>query len=488
MIMLHSNMLSAQHANDYQVSASIGTYTPIMGTFLTTSTADDGGATLTLPVPFNYCGSNRSSLYITPNGILIFDATSSSYDNALASATRCNVLAPFWDDLEALTTNNSISWELDDTDPANSILTIQYKDVFRRSNSSELLNFQVKLYYATGKIEFVYGAGFDGITETTTASIGINSRRASTTYFVSITPTGPGTMTYSTSTANNSIDATVAAHIASGTTYTFEPPACVFPNNMVLSGVSDDGATITWDVNNNALGWLVSYMETGGTWSDEEFITTNEYIWDEGDLTPSTPYTFRIATLCDVIDTSNYVDLTFTTMCPFIMTLPWSENFDTHGTGETAFAPCWERYNNNTPSTENPYIIDDENVSAPGAMYFSDSRSLTLVSPPFEEDVNQLAVSFWLMREGASSGTFSVGYLATSGDPSSFVAMTTLDIASDTWVENTIYLSSVPTGVKQFAFRQNQESIYWYYWLDDVTVDYLPDCIFPMNLTASDNR
>ena len=147
--------LKAQDADYYDFAISSGTYTPVTGTGLTFSSADDASVTITMPFTFNYCGNNYTSLVVNTNGVVTF-GTTVSLGNSLASTSYINVLAPFWDDLSSSSVSGHISHYTEGTAP-NRVLTIQYSDVYRLGATTYLLNFQIKLYETTNSIEFVYG-------------------------------------------------------------------------------------------------------------------------------------------------------------------------------------------------------------------------------------------------------------------------------------------------------------------------------------------
>ncbi|MDR2979384.1 MAG: fibronectin type III domain-containing protein [Bacteroidales bacterium] len=259
---------------------------------------------------------------------------------------------------------------------------------------------------------------------------------------------------------------------------------CEVPSNIVASNFTDSTADISWDAGTSS-AWTVKYglagfnVSTGG--STEE-VTAN--FCQMTGLVGGGVYDVYVRTNCPGGDISTWTKLTFQFPCSTITTLPYMENFDTYGTGATAFANCWERYNGGAISTTRPYINTTYH-SAPGSMYFSSSDSLTLVSPAFDTDINTLSVSFWLRKEGVSSGTFSVGYYTIPGNLNTFVALQTLNPTSNyTWLEYTVDLSEAPAGVKQIAFRQNQILDNWFYWLDDVSV-FTNTCPVPTALAVS---
>lgn len=124
---------------------------------------------------FNYQGNNVTALKVDINGFITFNLTSSaSYNNSFSSQKQ--IIAPFWEDLvcqgyisstptatQLSLLENSIKY-LVTGQQGNQILTIEWSEMEIYSNAGPSINFQVKLYEQSNKIEFVYGQmfGFNG--------------------------------------------------------------------------------------------------------------------------------------------------------------------------------------------------------------------------------------------------------------------------------------------------------------------------------------
>ena len=203
---------------EYNFSVTSGTFSSISGTS-SVSGDDSYSSAISIPFNFNYWGVNYNSVVIATNGYLKFVGSSSNtLSNDLASTTYYNILAAFWDDLDA----NSTVYTTTGTAP-NRVFTMQHNG-FRHGDSGNTFAFQIKLYEGTNIIEFVYGSGFPNLTSSSTsASIGLNNYANGATSFISVTPTGNGTATTSTTTSNNNIGTTQCDYLTSGTIYRFTP-------------------------------------------------------------------------------------------------------------------------------------------------------------------------------------------------------------------------------------------------------------------------
>lgn len=93
-------------------------------------------------------------------------------------------------------------------------------------------------------------------------------------------------------------------------TVTMRSNDCFEPQNLRIVGVVDDhSAAITWDGAPSALGYEYT-LATGTTVVDSAVVTIDSVSFDT--LTASTPYTFRVRTICQG-DTSVWATLTFRT-------------------------------------------------------------------------------------------------------------------------------------------------------------------------------
>ncbi len=209
-------------ANTYAFAGSSTTYSSITGTNLGASAIGDDVGIGNLPIgfTFNYNGSNETVFAASSNGFIQLGNTSPTISgfssNALASTAK--VIAALWDDNN--TTGGTITYATTGSVGAR-VLTVQYTAMHvggSGSGSNPTIDFQIKLYEGSNKIEIIYGST-SGALASTTASIGISGASGN---YISVTPLSPAnTSTYSTSSENSSISA--ATNFPSGTMYTFTP-------------------------------------------------------------------------------------------------------------------------------------------------------------------------------------------------------------------------------------------------------------------------
>jgi uncharacterized repeat protein (TIGR01451 family) len=127
---------------------------------------DDGEANAEMPFSFNFYGTDSTSLRIGNNGGILFNVTIGdlTYSNTdLGSATTNNLIAPFWDDMDADTGN--VYYKTVGIAPYRQFIV----EWFDRPHYSNVGNatFEVILYETRNDIKFQYqdvvfgDAGFD---------------------------------------------------------------------------------------------------------------------------------------------------------------------------------------------------------------------------------------------------------------------------------------------------------------------------------------
>ena len=169
----------AQNLNYFAANATnvAGTYTDLgtTGTAITTANTDDANSTVqNIGFTFNYNGTAYTQFTLNTNGFVKLGATapsgtqlfasetSSSLVDVFQSADDPNIIAPFNTDLTAGAAGGTEYRVYTSGSTGSRICTIQWKNVADKTAANPTqytnLSFQVKLYEATGIIEFVYAA------------------------------------------------------------------------------------------------------------------------------------------------------------------------------------------------------------------------------------------------------------------------------------------------------------------------------------------
>ncbi len=279
-------------------------------------------------------------------------------------------------------------------------------------------------------------------------------------------------------------------------------PACAKPSDLTFVSATTTSATIGWTIGGNENAWQIAYSTDPAFDPDEVTpvdVTSNPGTIDG--LTAATTYYAYVRANCGnngYSDWSNAYCM-FTTACEAISDLPWNENFDAYTGSTSSSAPtgypnnemptCWQFLNRSDNSTTYPQVFISSNSGYPvsgNCLFFKSSSSTPLyaVLPEFEEDIAGLQLTFTYRNEGttASNGTLIVGYMTNPADATTFTAVQTCEITT-TLTEMEVPFTSAPAGSYMAFMYQGGSSNNYYLSIDNVSVDYIPTCAKPTDLT-----
>jgi chitodextrinase len=280
-----------------------------------------------------------------------------------------------------------------------------------------------------------------------------------------------------------------------------EAPSCLKPTDLNSTNITENSAELSWTAGGSETEWTIYYKKT----TDENYIevtdvTENPYTL-EG-LNAATTYQFYVVANCSDTDTSDPSSAySFTTDCGVITSLPWTENFDSYTGSTSSSAPsgypndempiCWRFLNRSETSSTYPLVFISSNSGYPVSgkcLFFKSSKTTPLyaVLPTFEDDIAGLQLTFTYRNEGTSesNGTLIVGYMTDPTDATTFTAVQTCD-RTTTLTEKEVMFTDAPTGSYIAFMYQGGSSDNYYLSIDNVKVDYIPACIKPTGVTAS---
>lgn len=263
------------------------------------------------------------------------------------------------------------------------------------------------------------------------------------------------------------------------TTFT-EAPTCFPVTNLAATSVTSTGLTLTWsdDVNSSATYTIYNMADTTVVASAISGIT-----YTISNLDANTLYTYGVAADCGGGDVASIATLSVRTSCA-TYTAPYTWDFEDMPTGAAPL--CWNKVGSGSTNVSN-----STTNSHNGSQYlrFSASTSNLVVLPEFSDDISDLQIRFWTRPESftnTSCGTFSVGYVTDANDASTFVEMANFTYSDfSAYTEKTVYFTNAPMGARM-AMRHNAGSTSWYWYVDDVTVEAVPNCVPVSGLTVSD--
>jgi hypothetical protein len=283
----------------------------------------DDNRSYPIPIGFDfwYDGIRYTNLSVSTNGFVDFsssvadgsigvDQTGRDYDSenwTVSSTTQYpsargswNVLAPMYYDLTTQNEQNPLggSFKYLTTGVApNRVFTVEFDSLsaWNQAGLGTALNFQVKLYETSGKIEFVYGNMIPG-TATYAYSCTINGPNLSGGLTAANFQTlqSVNTATFSTTPQNS-----LSPPPASLSQLRFLPPAPLDPTTLTFTSVTTTAMTLNWTDNaTNEIGYAI-YQSSDG--SNYAFITqlaahagTGAMSYTSTGLVPNTTYYWRI--------------------------------------------------------------------------------------------------------------------------------------------------------------------------------------------------
>ncbi len=263
-----------------------------------------------------------------------------------------------------------------------------------------------------------------------------------------------------------------------------ETITCIAPN-AYLSDVTSESMTLNWVPGYMENSWEAEYCTDTANWISLGTLTTSPYIIDN--LMANTMYTVRMRSVCGGDDYSYWTTMQVRTACDDITVLPYTESFDSYGTGTNAYPSCWGKIN--TYSGSYPYITTT-NYSGPGSLYFYAGTSGThniAVTPPFSSELpmSTLQATFMYLATN-NTDMLIVGVMTNPEMESTFVPVDTVypGTTASTWVERRVTFNQYTGEGQYIAFKNQYGSTYNYGYIDNLVVEEMEDCPQPMQLSA----
>lgn len=260
--------------------------------------------------------------------------------------------------------------------------------------------------------------------------------------------------------------------------------SCV-PPMAVVNNVTPHTAQVLWTAGYQEDAWDMDYkLDSDQTWTSLGTQTTTSYSF--ANLLASNTYLVRLRSLCGD-STSAYAQVSFQTECEYQDTLPVMEDFDwITSTGSTAFPDCWKRLYSYT--TAYPYISSSYSHSGNRALYVYNGGSANYaigIMPRLADAIamDSLRISFYT-RSTATTAVVEVGIMSDPNDAATFTTLETLRPNSSTdWESREIITRNYNGNGHYIAFRMPM-GVSSNMYIDDIEIDYLPECMHVMNLEA----
>ena len=271
---------------------------------------------------------------------------------------------------------------------------------------------------------------------------------------------------------------------------------CPKPTDLVHTGSTTHTATLSWtNGSEDQTAWQICLNG-----NENNLIVANSNPFTIENLDASSAYTAKVRAYCSETDQSYWSnEISFSTECEAISTLPWNENFNAYTAEATSTTTpsvypdvelpvCWQFLNRSEISSAYPqaFLTSSSTYAVSGNCLFFKSSSETplyAVLPEFAEDIANLMLTFTYRNEGTttSNGTLIVGYMTDPADATTFTSVLTCG-QTTTLTEMEVLFADAPAG-SYIAFKyQGGSSNNYYLSIDDIMVGLIPSCMKPSAL------
>lgn len=247
--------------------------------------------------------------------------------------------------------------------------------------------------------------------------------------------------------------------------------------------VAQTTATVTWTAG-EASGWQVAYStDANFTDGSTTYKTVTEASADLTGLTAATYYYVKVRAYCGGTDYGTWCNaISFHTECLDAQPLPYFNGFE--GAAESNMPLCWTRMGT---STTYPMISTASHNEGAKSLYFYNTSATTNANqiaalPAIDGDLNTVRVVFY--AKYTSEAPIKVGYVTDLTDAETFVEKAEVTLTDDferysvscaNWGDVTGYIA-----FKTVYNGTSNTGVY----LDDVTVELIPDCVDPSGLSV----
>jgi len=207
--------------------------------------------------------------------------------------------------------------------------------------------------------------------------------------------------------------------------YEFNPPTCVMPTDLTVSGITTNSAILGWT--SSASEWNIEVGLPGFTPGNSEYVVS---IYGSvanptpaTGLTHSTQYQFYVQSVCGIETSSWAGPVSFSTLCGTITSFPYTESFD-----GTTFAPTcwtnqktagsgtglWDRQTSGSNPTCTPH--SGAGMARFNCFNYSSGTAGILVTPEISAPANHI-VEFWMYRDNGYSSDLDRVNVYTNATP-----------------------------------------------------------------------
>lgn len=268
---------------------------------------------------------------------------------------------------------------------------------------------------------------------------------------------------------------------------------CFVPTNLRASIVMQDSVKLSWDAIINPIFtsipscWLFYKLDNDLIF-DSIQVSTSPYTLSG--LMHSKYYNIYIKYVCAPGYYGNSDTIKVQTLCGAISSFPYYEGFDEWTQHGLTYPICWSSYNT-------PLIVKDYTNSNSYSLSLyrnvQTSYSPTIaISPMINENINLLKVKFNLKKltipNNSKPYKLAVGIMSDRYDTSTFENVYLVDINDTLNREYEVMFNSTLIGGDSNYIAFKACGLSYSYIIDNVVIDYIPQCAQPSNLALGENN
>ena len=477
-------------------------------TELLSSSKDDNASSITnIGFTFPFGDNSYTQFWVSSNGVFSFSSSTSTSGSAgqFTSSYLSNAQPKICGVARDLTTGSDgyVKYELTGTAP-NRVLVCEFfttnSYIYGYSSTAATCKWQVQLHESDSKVVIIYGA----IPSSSPSSYQIGLSQ-STSDIWTVNPS-----THEATHATGAVSTTYSVWPGENRYYAFERPVFTCPkptlSDVAPADIEPRSATIRWtpaDASQTLFDIYWSPTNTAPTDATVPGVANrSDDSYEITGLTPATTYYVWIRGNCGTAsepDVSGGWTLakSFATGCEAISTFPWSTNFDSY-TGTTSSTTnnlplCWN-YINTSSGNSYPIIYNSSSDAHSGSNYLrfynysGSSYADEYAILPEMDGISGLRMKLYARAYSSYNATFHVGVMTDPTNTTTFVEIGNYTPTTTTYELYTIPFNTYTGSGKYIAIKvEKPTSSSRYVYIDDITVEEIPNCIEPSALAEVPN-
>ncbi|MDY4790560.1 MAG: T9SS type A sorting domain-containing protein [Bacteroidales bacterium] len=251
---------------------------------------------------------------------------------------------------------------------------------------------------------------------------------------------------------------------------------CIAPDSLIIDSVTNNSAIFNWRcLSINTPSYWLYYKKVDDNVFDSIFTTSMTY--NLSGLDHSSLYKVYVRSSCVNEMSDNSDTISFRTQCSALNTFPYTETFENYLSYGLNSPYCWTF---NGGNGWNSYFVslinEDSNTYMRASIFY---RTSYISTPEIDEDINLLKLSFSTKSDNVNNSLL-VGIMSDISDSTTFEIVRIIPLTANL-TEHEVYFNeaTLSGNNKYITFKLVN---YGSFVLDDIIIDYIPDCSRPSNI------